>query len=234
VYAAGIFNGTGRNTTDVNDDKQFAARVIFQPFQGSSQFLFEGLHVGGAATIQRQFRDINKAFLTQSGFPFLEFVPGVKQHGQTMRYNAQLEWLIDSLKIMSEWIAVERQSVKNRQETLSKILKFNSWYVSASYLLTGEMQVKNQPLSPTKPLGKGGLGALELALRGESFYANHEALTSGLMSGARRVVAGTGALNWIANKHIRLMFNYTYNSFSPKVDQFDHENIFIARGQFCF
>src|SRR5207253_9789220 len=49
-YAAGIFNGVGdariSSNVDFEDDKEFAARIFFQPFKSSSLAGLQGLGFG--------------------------------------------------------------------------------------------------------------------------------------------------------------------------------------------
>jgi len=91
-------------------------------------------------------------------------------------------------------------------------ITLDSWYVQASYILTGE-SYKYKPgvaafkgVSPDAPLGKGGFGAWEIAARyGDSDLQD---LGAGVNGGKEKLT--TVGLNWYPNTSVRFMLNYIH------------------------
>src|SRR4051812_22436402 len=83
TYAAGLFNGIPDGTSsttelDTNSDKDFAARVVVQPWRssanGSSALSGLGFHVGGSAGTQANGLP---SFRTSVGQTYFSYAPGV-------------------------------------------------------------------------------------------------------------------------------------------------------------
>jgi phosphate-selective porin OprO/OprP len=84
----------------------------------------------------------------------------------------------------------------------------DGFYVYASWFLTGESRPYDASsgefvrLTPARPLGEGGTGAWEVALR----YSELD-MQEARGGEERNVTAG---LNWYVNKRVRFMFNYVH------------------------
>ncbi len=106
----------------------------------------------------------------------------------------------------------------------------NAWYAYASYFLTGESHTYKAAsgvfsrVTPKNIVGKGGMGAWEVALR----YSDIDLEDSNAGSTGDIFTAG---LNWYATPNIRFMANYTSADVDGESDDFD---AFHFRGQVDF
>lgn len=91
--------------------------------------------------------------------------------------------------------------------------KFHAWYVQASVFATGEFRpYKGGAFSRVKPkeeLGKGGIGAIEIAARLSSINLTDRAEA---VAGGNELNFNLG-VNWYMTPNARVMFNYVYASF---------------------
>jgi len=127
---------------------------------------------------------------------------------------------------------------------------FDSWYVQASYIVTGEAKpydMKNAVYSspkPNGPFGFGSIGAVELAARYSAADLNHNAsraACAGAVAGgiatlnpgaATDCVRGgeqdivTLGVNWYPNRNVRFMLNYLL----ADIDRRAYSNNAVANG----
>ena len=117
---------------------------------------------------------------------------------------------------------------------------FNGWYTFASWFLTGESRNYKEGVfgrvSPKSIVGKGGIGAWELAVR----YSSIDLDDSGINGGEEDNI--TVGLNWYATKYVRFMANYIRANADPvnadiqdsQGQDDDEPNIFQIRAQIDF
>jgi len=137
-------------------------------------------------------------------------------------------WLNGPLSFQGEYFHAFTKSTEH--------LDFGGWYLSGSYVLTGETRKYRRAgggfgeIKPVRSfhLSTGGWGALELALRYSSVDLNDKSVRGGK---ERNVTVG---LNWYLTRKIRFMANYIYVNVKdrdePPVSSGD-ANIFMARFQ---
>ncbi|RMD53539.1 MAG: hypothetical protein D6828_05060 [Nitrospirae bacterium] len=131
------------------------------------------------------------------------------------------------LSIQSEWaIAMNDRTGKGKVNfTSDDDVDFTSWYIYASYFLTGEHREYNKStgtfggITPRdnfydKKTGYG-LGAWEAAIR----YADIDLDDSGIKGGELDDI--TLGLNWYLNKNTRLMLNYVTADLDRKITYID-------------
>lgn len=110
-YGLGVFNGTGINTTDTNDIKDFAGRLVFSPFKGSKGVL-DGLRAGGAFWTGSQ---------RQTTFDSTSVA------GNINRYAGLLAYTYERIKLQGEYLS----------QTLDKVAggkkKSDGWYLLGVY-----------------------------------------------------------------------------------------------------
>lgn len=107
-------------------------------------------------------------------------------------------------------------------------LDFDGWYLSGSWLLTGE----SRPYSTSdgsfdQVIPKGEWGAWELGLRYSKVDLNDQSIMGGAMNST------TFGLNWYVNPRIRFMANYILTE-SESGGVSDDPNIFQIRSQLVF
>ena len=238
-YAAGVFNGRARTLEDNNDNFDVATRVVLAPFKKSKNELLKDLYIGGSLTEGRSNETLaSTGFTTAGGSGFFTYNSSVRQAAARTRYDGELQWIYGPGDIKAEYLGttfsdLERLSVKDD-------VKANAWYVSASYILTGERKVRDKGINPKRPFSikEGGWGAWEAALRFEQFFVNRSPIDLGLATGTNRVDAYTIGLNWWPNKHVRLMFDYVFNNFNDPVlfgsKSQDSEHLWLNRVQYNF
>jgi phosphate-selective porin OprO/OprP len=120
-------------------------------------------------------------------------------------------------------------------------LYVNGWYVTLSYLLTGEDAQRNKPVRPLNDFNikEGGWGAFELLGRYEQFWlGDGNLIENGIATGSDAADALTLGLTWWPNIHLKFMLNYVYTYFDETITvsdkEIDHENVMLMRGQFNF
>lgn len=97
---------------------------------------------------------------------------------------------------------------------------FDGFYVYATWFLTGETRpFRNgnfDRIKPLKPLGKGGAGAFELALRYDRLDLSD---TPVLARAGNRAESLTFGLNWYFNPYAKLLFNWVrFNGVNSPLD----------------
>ncbi|NGX53850.1 MAG: Porin O [Chlamydiae bacterium] len=197
VYAIAVFNGQGKNVIDADHGKDVAARATYQPFIGCPDFWLEGLYIGGSVTAGSVNSSVDSIrYRTAARTDFLTYAPGVVESGPHYRGDLEFEWLNGSFEFTSEYLASHRHKVKN--DSVKDTVTSRSWYISAAYLLTGEEQPRNRPVVPKHDFDpcKGTWGAWEVGMRYEEFRTNSNPIDVGLVTGAKKVSAWTGGINW--------------------------------------
>jgi len=177
-------------------------------------------------------------FTTAGGSPFATFTPGVRHANTRIRFGGEFQWIYGPGDIKAEYVASRLDDVE-RAERRDDV-DIDSWYVSATYLLTGERKIRNKPIVPKNifSVRDGGWGAWGAALRFEQFFINSSPFNLGFATGSDRVDSITAGLNWWPNKHIRFMLNYVLNNFSDPIligsDLEEAENQILGRVQYNF
>jgi phosphate-selective porin OprO/OprP len=239
VYGIGAFNGEGRDEIAVVDGKDLTGRVEVQPLKQQKNHLFEKLYVGGSLGFGNNENDFgNFGFKTAGRTTFYKFASDAQADGDFIRYDAELEWLKGPFDFTTEFIGTHWDNIVAGSE--SGELTAKSWYVTLSYVLTGEDAQRNKPIKPFKNFDpkEGGWGAYQLLGRYERFWTDKDLLDKNIASGTDGADAYTLGLTWWPNVHLKFMLNYVYTSFDDEItvsgQKLDHENVILMRGQFNF
>jgi len=125
--------------------------------------------------------------------------------------NSADNWILESAFVrgpMTVEAELATSEVNGRGQVGQPDVRFPGYYVSASYLLTGEQRPYSEPearfarLRPRHKLGdEGGLGAWEVGVR----YSHLDLTDLNINGGVLTDV--TGAVNWYLNDYSRIMFN---------------------------
>ncbi len=225
-YEIGYFNGQGRNANDGNDDKDLAGRLTFNPFMTDQGHPLQKLQILGQGTWGRQNGGALPAFSTpDTGTTFLTLPAATTVGEDRTRYGGGMLWAKGPLNMKGEFITMRADLVKGTLENADT--RFDAWYLSAGYILTGEEAVIGGPVTPKRPMGKsGGIGAWEVAARFSGFRAEREPfynLDKQFASSPQPTDTGTGSSTtvdaWIAGVHwtpisnAKVFLEYGENSF---------------------
>lgn len=200
VAQAGLFTD---DAAAVNDSaaKSWSAsgRLVFMPKMGDAQ-----LHFGASVNL----RDLNgsTASVRYRARPFLRTTDLRLIDTKAFAATRELGLGAEAAFIMGPFHATaESHWMKTRRPGLADPT-FNGGYAEVGYLLTGDDTAYKGSLydriKPRKPLGQGGLGAVQLNLRYDWLDLND----AGIVGGSQRT-AGV-ALVWIPIEYVRFAANY--------------------------
>ena len=216
-YWAGVFQHDGDNARSKKiqgGDETVAARVTGTPFRHAG---IPGLEIGTAFSYSKLTDDSfrpnglrGRTVVAQDTFYEPVYVKGRRR-----RWEADADWTLGAASVRGEYTIVsdDRLAQGLGDDDLPSA-RAQSWYVSGSYIVTGE--AKERPLRPDRELFAGGLGGVEIVGRVERMwfdststlgvdqaYRSPRAETI-LPAGERALTLG---INWTLNRWIKLQFN---------------------------
>jgi phosphate-selective porin OprO/OprP len=196
LYADDLASMTGTSNNSYSAD----GRVVFMPKLGEAQ-----LHLGGSIHY-RKLNDLTSS-VTYSVRPFLRtsdlrLVNTGAITGATAErgIGAEFAYARGRLHVSSEsfWQKVVRPGLVSPT--------FNGGYAEVGYMLTDDVTpYKNgqwERTRPKHPVGKGGMGAVQMNLRYDWLDLN-----SGAIVGGRQQIAGV-SLIWMPTDYVRFLANY--------------------------
>ena len=208
-WAFGVFNDWFDANQDFEESAgQFVGRLTWAPFRTEDDSNL--LHLG----LGYRYSNATEGFRFQSEPEFNKspaFVDtgfgtdsGLLPADDTSTYNLELAWRKGPFWLASEYFRtdIKNPSLENPE--------FDGYYVSASWILTGEMRPYNKknglfgPVPIARTVYQGGKGAWEVAAR----YSDVN-LTDGLVEGGDMQIASLG-LNWWLTPYFSLGVNYRY------------------------
>ncbi len=159
----------------------------------------------------------------QSVYGTEDFFEPVYVNGRRQRFGAQFDWTPGPAGLKAEWMQSREQRLgqSNRNANLSDFVG-TGWYVSGTWLVTGED--KDENVNPRKPLFRGGVGAIELGVRYDVLgfgSANQEGTpftnprADPLLSNSDEV--WTYGVSWMPNKWVRVLTNAIHETFEDAV-----------------
>ena len=241
VYAVAVYNGQGINKSDLNDSKDIAARVTYQPFRYTCNSIFQGLYLGSAFTTGYNLFDLDgKQYVTGLRTAFQTFGEDVAQRGNLRRAGLEFEWIYGPYWAAGEYIYHRRKNVYNTIH--SQTVRCDSWYIAAACLLTGEYQPRNAPVKPCRdfdPCSCGKWGAWEVNARYNEFHTNHRPFSKHLIEGTDLVRESTvGVVWWPNDVHVKIQGNFIYDDFGDTIVVSGHklrnEKGVVFRAQYVF
>jgi phosphate-selective porin OprO and OprP len=241
-YSVGIFNGVvdggssdAQADAELDDDRDVAARVFFQPFLNSDNFALRGLGFGIAATYVNALGNVQNPLLPTYRTPdqqaFFRFraddatTPaineGVYLDGERLRVTPQAYYYVGSFGALGEYVEVTQEVSRNTLSgLLSDELTNTAWQLQLSYFLTGE-EAAYKGFTPIKTfnLGAPGWGAFEVVARYQELEIDDAAFAGGPLSFVdaatqpRKASAYTLGLNWYFNQNFKWQINYEHVEF---------------------
>ena len=196
-----------------------AARYTYTPINNDKNVV----HLGIAAAVDNPEDTVNLRTYPESQPTDVRFVRTgrLEDVDRISRLGLEFAWKSGPYSAQAEWL---RANVDSNVDSDNG--NFDGWYVSGSWILTGESrEYKKGRFRGVKPNGK--LGAWELAARYSSIDLNDDEVQGGQENNV------TLGLNWYVNDHFRFSGNYI------KVDSerrgiSDDPNIFLVRAQATF
>jgi phosphate-selective porin len=217
AYEAGVFRQDGDNTRSaqlqgVHVAPTFAGRIVVKPFSK-----WQPLHVARSMETGFAFSDgvLPAGLYSLKGqtIPGDAFVQKVYVNGRRQRLGAQLQWRPGPFGVQAEAIRVRdtRLGQGIEDEDLPALLE-RAWYVSGTWLMTGEH--KKDTITPARPFLNGGYGAIEFGARLERLSTGNGPAVSATLYGPRSPnvfstadLVWTTGVNWYLNKFFELSLN---------------------------
>jgi phosphate-selective porin OprO and OprP len=265
-YAAGIFNGVGdarlSNNADLDDNKEFAGRLFFQPFIKSPLSPLTGLGFGVAGSYSAsQTTNANGLPNTTGGalpgyttdgqqqwFAYNPTNGAVVADGEHYHISPQGYYYWGPFGVFGEYV-LSSQQVRHigAGPAGAATLNNRAWEVTGLVNLTGEDAVYNGPVVPRHPFNihGGGWGAWQLAVRYAEATIDDEAfpLFSNPQTSAHHAWSASVGLNWWLNRNLRLATSFSHTEFeggggagtsAPAAVTRQSENVLFTRLQLAF
>ena len=251
-YGLSIYNGNGKNTSDTNDDKDVAARLVMTPFNSSENTLLKGLHIGGGITYGKQEAergDMRRSgkFQTAGETAFFQFNSNVFHDGVRARQGLELCYIVGPLGLKGEVAWMQLDDLYVSQGGARDDFDINGSYVSLSYILTGETQPfkdgKYQMIKPRRNFSPkdGTWGAIQVAARYETLSIDSDLFAKGYADSTKYTDGADGftlGLNWYPNDVVRGTINYSHTDFNSPIvksgESLDSEGVILTRIQIVF
>jgi phosphate-selective porin OprO/OprP len=216
-YWAGVFRQDGDNARSrkiQGGDRTFAARLTGAPLRRINPKAFTNLELGSAYTVSALSDDSfrpnglrGRTLLTQDTFFEPVYVKGTRS-----RWEADADWTFGPGSARAEYTLVldTRQKQGLSDEDL-KDARARAWYVSGSWVLTGED--KKRPIKPANDFLQGGVGAVEVVARFERLWFDSLGTGDAYRSTRAEFVLPEGekaftiGVNWTLNRFMKVQIN---------------------------
>ena len=215
-YQAGVFRKGGDNVraserSDPQTNRTYAGRLVVTPWNGSSHRALRSLGAGVAFTDGALPAGPNG--LRGKTVPGDAFFQRLYVNGRRQRIGAEVQWRTGSFGAQGEFMRARDQRFGQGidNEDLADVFA-NGWYVSTTWLVTGER--KTDSVAPEHAFLHGSFGAIELAGRVERLASSNGGSGSASTDSPRSVVIApraddvwTAGVNWYLNEYVKLQAN---------------------------
>jgi phosphate-selective porin OprO/OprP len=234
-YAVAWLNGSNDGSSsetfgdvDLNDDKEWAARVFAQPFAESGIFALRGLGLGLAGTYTDQqgtsAQPLLPSYRTPAQATFFRYRAGATPtlaDGERTRLAPQFYYSVGRLGLLGEYTEVSQDVSRTTAAGLRPgSVDTTAWQLAAHWFLTGEEQsFRGFRPNSVFSLEKGTWGAFELVARYQELSIDDDAFAGGAASfadpvaSAREASGYTLGVNWYLNPNVKWVLNYEHTSF---------------------
>lgn len=215
-YAIGVFDGlkdggnNDNNQTDVNDGKDIAARVTFQPWINDENSDLAGLSFGiGGSYGLHDTGSVANSYKTDGQQTFFNPATAVAA-GRVTRISPQFSYYNGGLSLLGEYIT-SRIDISGTASRTNK-----AWQIATGYVLTGE-KASYKGVTPANDFDRatGSWGAFELVARFAVLDTDDAYFTSAALANASATKATSYAVgaNWYLSKVARLSLDFTHTKF---------------------
>jgi phosphate-selective porin len=212
-----VFRHDGDNARSARidgGDETFAARVTGRPFRRLSSKLGD-MVLGTAFAISALSDDSFRPNGLRGRTPLTKdvFFEQVYVKGQRLRWEGDIDWIIGPASARSEYtFESDSRDLQGIGGDNLPNVHGQSWYVTGTWLLTGEK--KTRPVKPAADFLRGGAGAFELAARYERLWFNSPGGTDQPFRNPRAETVFPGGdkvltlgVNWTLNRFGKIQFN---------------------------
>ncbi len=227
--SAGFFGDTVSTATKGKDEGwSTSGRLTYAPINEKTRVI----HLGVAADY-RETGDVGSIRFKQQ--------PETHVSGINIVDTGSIDFADNTLKLGAEFAAVEGPFSVQSEYIWTNVdrnngaadLDFDGWYAQAAYVITGESRKYKKGvfggISPKSVVGRGGIGAWQIAVRYSSIDLNDHEIDGGQ---ADNVTVG---INWFPTSTLRFSGNYVN---VLDVDGGSHHgeepSLFQVRGQWAF
>lgn len=227
-YEVGVFDDDGDNAKSnapqfvlagqhpKNLGPGFAARVVGDVFRPFTSGRLRSANVGIAYT-SAELPEGLFSLRGESVFGY-NLTNRAYVKGRRQRLGTQFEWTPGSKSLKAEWMQSreQRKQQSNRNQDLSDLVG-TAWYVSGSWIITGEKKDKN--IKVKHQVYRGGPGAIELAARIERLTFESASKEGPAFTNPRADhvqpngdTVFTAGVNWTTSRWTRVIFNAIHES----------------------
>ncbi len=200
VFGDGIESGSGDDGTSYG----VTGRATFSPIHEAGRVVHLGAAVSQRNTNSNNTVRFRDRFETHVSSTRLVDTASLANTDDVTRYGLEAAGVWDRFSLQGEYLMAD----VNRDNGFEDA-DFDGFYLTGSFFLTDDTRPYKfgggsfDKVSPSSTVGKGGIGAWEVAMRYSSLDLNDGAVVDG---GEQDLF--TVGLNWYATKNIRFMANY--------------------------
>jgi phosphate-selective porin OprO/OprP len=213
TYSAGVLNGSAdaayTNNTDTDNNKDFVARLFFNPFAGEAGSPFENLGFGiaGSDGLQNKTGSLTSGYKTDGQQTFFTYRSTVLPEGQDWRIAPQANYYAGPFSAQAEYTV---SAVTALAGTAKAEIRNSGWQGAVGYVLTGENESYNG-FTPKHNFSwqDGTWGAWEVGARVANLRIDSDAFPIFADPGASASEATSygASVNWFLSKAIRISFD---------------------------
>lgn len=200
LVQGGVFTDNTKDLDDINNSYSIDGRIVFMPKIGNGQ-----LHLGASA----HYRDFNDAphFANYQARPFVHTTDlRLVGTGNIIPIDAETNYGVEFAYINgrfhataeSHWLTAKRPGLADPT--------FNGGYAELGMLLTDDQTIYKagvyDRIRPKTPVGKGGIGAIQVNAR----YDWLDLIDAGIVGGRQQI--GAVSVLWIPTDYVRFIVNY--------------------------
>lgn len=215
-YGVSFQNDEGELGLNRNGTPDLFAGARFEPWTDG---LLDTLSFGGG--IGYGHRDEERFVIGRTSSRSIVFFDKVPLDGRLIRRNLEGWWYPGRVLIEAEYddIRGERRGLGEDGADLPTI-RAGGFMVAGNYVLTGETNEPEEPITPRRPLHEGGPGAWEIGFRYQYFD----------IEAANRSIEYTVGVNWWMNAFVRLSINASWERFKNPLPSGETSSIaFLTR-----
>lgn len=232
IVQGGVFADNAKDlTSDSDNSYSIDGRIVFMPKLAGGT-----LHIGGSAHYRRLNDLVHVG--AYSARPFIHTTDARLVNTGTViavdgerSFGAELAYIRGRFHASAEshWFTAMRPGLADPT--------FNGGYAEVGYLLTNDVTAYKggvyDRIRPKNPMGKGGIGAVQINGR----YEWLDLSDAGIVGGRQQI--GGASLLWIPTDYVRFILNYGHiwvdDAFLPAAGKRDYQaDVMGVRAQFDF